>query len=187
MQIEAVDVRTGTKLVLDGEVYIAVDYYHGTPGRGRGFMRIKMKHIKTGRVLEKTFASKEKIERAEMETKNAQYLYNDGNLHFMDNETYEQFSIPADIIGDSVKFLKENMNVEIEYFNNEPIYVDLPYFVEMEVTFTEPGMRGDTVSGASKPATLETGAVVQVPLFINIGDVLKVDTRTGQYVERANK
>lgn len=179
------DFKTGVTIELDGEVYVVVDFQHVKPGKGAAFVRSKLKNVKTGGVIEKTFRAGEKIPRAHVDRKDMQYLYNSGDLYyFMDMETYEQIPLQEEQLGDSIKFLKENMQVTVMFFDGASIGVELPTFVELEVTETEPGFKGDTATGGSKPAKLETGAVIQVPLFIEIGDVVKVDTRTGEYISR---
>ncbi|NPV42467.1 MAG: elongation factor P [Firmicutes bacterium] len=179
------DFKTGVTIELDGEVYVVVDFQHVKPGKGAAFVRSKLKNVKTGGVIEKTFRAGEKIPRAHVDRKDMQYLYNSGDLYyFMDMETYEQIPLQEEQLGDSIKFLKENMQVTVMFFDGVSIGVELPTFVELEVTETEPGFKGDTATGGSKPAKLETGAVIQVPLFIEIGDVVKVDTRTGEYISR---
>jgi len=177
--------RNGLKLELDGDAYQIVYFKHVSPGKGGAFVRTKLKNLKTGAVIERTYRSGEKLKKADIEEKEMQYLYKDGSeYHFMDLKTYEQVALRAEQLGDSRKFLQEQINVEILFFKGEPIGVELPNFVELLVSETEPGVRGDTASGATKPATLETGALVQVPLFVCIDDKLKVDTRTGEYVTR---
>jgi elongation factor P len=178
--------RTGLTIELDGDVYQVVDFQHVKPGKGAAFVRTKIRNVRTGGVVERTFNAGEKIPRARVEKKEFQYLYNDGSVfNFMDMETYDQVGLNADELGDAVKYLKENMTISILTFQGKSMGVDLPNYVELEVVETSPGIKGDTASGGSKPATLETGYVVQVPFFINIGDVLQIDTRTGQYIKRA--
>lgn len=182
--IKPTDVRAGTKLEIDGEVWECTKYEHISPGKGQAFIRIKVKNLKTGRVLEKTIKSNDSMERAVLEPQKVQFLYRDEELHFMNNDTYEQFSLPTEALMGKDVWLKENTDLTLLFHNGEPIDVEIPTFMELKVIETEPGVRGDTVSGATKTAKVETGASVQVPLFINEGDVLKVDTRTGIYVER---
>jgi elongation factor P len=156
------------------------------PGKGAAFVRAKLKNVKTGGVVEKTFRAGEKVPKAHLDRREMQYLYNDGEGYvFMDNENYEQITISADAMGDGVKWLLENMNIHVLLFQGNIIGIDMPNFVELEVVETEPGVKGDTATGATKSATLQTGAKVQVPLFINTGDRLRIDTRTGLYMERA--
>lgn len=180
------DFRTGLTIELDGDVYQVIEFQHVKPGKGAAFVRSKLRNMRTGAVIEKTFNAGEKIPRARIERREVQYLYNDGsNYNFMDMETYDQLAMTKEQLGDAVKFLKENMTINLLLFQGKSIGVDLPNFVELEVVDTTPGIKGDTASGGSKPATLETGYVVQVPFFINVGDVLQIDTRTGQYIKRA--
>ena len=180
------DLRPGTKIELDGVPYIVIDYQWVKPGKGGAFNRTKLKNMRTGAIAERTFRTEEKLEPAVLEERRAQFLYQSGDeSHFMDTETYEQFFLREDQLGDAKKFLKEEMVVTIISHGGAPLTVEVPTFVELAVVETDPGVRGDTASGGSKPATLETGAVIQVPLFINVGDRLRVDTRTGAYIERA--
>ena len=182
------DIRKGLKIEVDGEPYIITEFQHVKPGKGLGFTRCKIKNLITGSVLERTFKSSDKITKPDLEEKSMQFLYKDGKeFHFMDNESYEQIMISEDIIGESVNYLKENIDTQMMIFKGNPVGIEIPTFVELEVTQTDPGMKGDTATGATKPATLETGMVVQVPLFINEGDFLKIDTRTGDYIERVKK
>ncbi len=179
------DFRRGTKIEYKGEPYIVVDFQHVKIGRGGAFVRAKLKGLKSGKIIEETFGAGDKVPKADLEEKEMQYLYNQDNLYyFMDNETYEQIPLTEEQLGDAKLYLKENMNVYILYYKQDPIAVELPNFVELQVVETEPGVRGDTASGGSKPAKLETGATVKVPFHINEGDVIKVDTRTGEYIER---
>lgn len=179
------DFKGGISVVLEGDVYTVVEAQHVKPGKGGAFVRTKLKNLKTGYVLDKTFKADEKIERAYVEKKKMQYLYNDGQYyHFMDIENYNQYALSREAINDIIKFLKENTEVYAAIYEGAPVTVELPNFVELKVIETDPGLKGDTVSGGSKPAKLETGAIIQVPLFVNIGDMIKIDTRTGAYVER---
>ncbi|HHY42017.1 MAG TPA: elongation factor P [Thermoanaerobacterales bacterium] len=179
------DLRTGVTVEIDGDVYMVVDFQHVKPGKGAAFVRTKIKNIKTGQVFERNFRAGEKLNRAMVERKTMQYLYSEGNVYyFMDTQTYEQIPLIEDQMGDAIKYLKENMEVMVMFYDGVSIGIELPTFVELEVTQTEPGFKGDTATGGSKPATLETGLTVQVPLFINIGDVIRVDTRTGEYLSR---
>jgi elongation factor P len=180
------DLRTGLTIEVDGEVYSVVDFQHVKPGKGSAFVRTKLKNIRTGGVIERTFRAGEKVNRAHMERKEMQYLYSEGDSFvFMDNETYDQTSLTVDQLGDSAKYLKENMNIHVLTYNGELMGIDLPNSVELEVVSADPGVRGDTATGATKAATLETGLVIQVPLFVEEGDIVRVDTRTGEYLERA--
>ncbi|PTX53909.1 translation elongation factor P (EF-P) [Melghirimyces profundicolus] len=180
------DFRTGLTIELDGDVWQVIDFQHVKPGKGSAFVRSKLRNLRNGNIQERTFRAGEKVPRAHVETRQMQYLYDSGDEYtFMDNETYEQISIPASQLEREIKFLKENMNVNLIIYNGETLGVDLPNTVELEVVETDPGIRGDTATGGTKPAKLETGLVVQVPLFINEGDKLVIDTRKGEYVSRA--
>jgi elongation factor P len=180
------DFRTGVTIELDGAVFAVVDFQHVKPGKGAAFVRAKIKNVKTGAVLERTFNAGEKVPRARVESRQMQYLYEtDGVYTFMDNENFEQAELSSAQLGDALKFLKENMTISIQFYQGSVMGVELPYSVELKVIETEPGIKGDTASGGTKPAKLETGHVVRVPFFINEGDVLRVDTRTGDYIERA--
>ena len=162
-----------------------LEFQHVKPGKGAAFVRTKMKNIINGGVVEKTFRPTEKFPAARIDRKNEQYLYNDGDLfYFMDPETFDQIMINKDVIGDALKFVKENEECKVVSYNGDVFAVEPPLFVELEVTDTEPGFAGNTAQGANKPATVETGATVQVPLFVNIGDKIKIDTRTGEYLSR---
>ncbi len=179
------DVRNGTTFELDNSVYKVVEFQHVKPGKGAAFVRTKLKNVITGAVLEKTFNPSEKLQGAEIEKREMQYLYNDGDLYyFMDNTTYEQLPLNQEQLGESLKYIKENMTVKILSFKGNVFSVEPPMFVELEVTYTEPGFSGNTTTTSGKPATLENGFEISVPLFINIGDVIKIDTRTGEYMER---
>jgi elongation factor P len=187
MAIDTSQFRNGLKIELDGEPFTMVYFQHVKPGKGGAFVRTKVKNLKNGRVLEKTFRSGEKVDEADVEDKRMQYLYRDGEqLIFMDQETYDQLPFSVEQVGDSVKYLMENLDVDVMFWRGKPINIELPSFIEAEVTQTDPGMKGDTASGATKPATIESGAVVQVPLFIKEGEKIRVDTRSGEYVERVN-
>ena len=184
--ITAGDFRKGTTFEMDGGVWNIVDFQHVKPGKGAAFVRTKIKNIMTGAVIERTFNPTDKMPRAIVETKDMQYLYNDGNLYyFMDPETFEQMPLNLVQVEEAIKFVKENTNVSIRFFKGEAFSVEAPNFVDLEVIETEPGFRGDTTSNAYKPATLETGFTLMVPLFINIGDILTIDTRSGEYLSRA--
>ncbi|HHW17912.1 MAG TPA: elongation factor P [Firmicutes bacterium] len=179
------DFHTGVTIEIDGQPWVVVDFQHVKPGKGSAFVRAKIKNVITGAVLERTFNAGEKLPRAHIEKREAQYLYNVGDDYtFMDTSTYEQITISKEDVGPGVVYLKENMNVFILSYDGRIIGVEIPNFVDLKVVETEPGFRGDTATGGSKPAKLETGAVVKVPLFVNVGDVIKVDTRTGEYIER---
>lgn len=183
--IDTSDFRNGLSIIKDNDIYTIVEFQHVKPGKGGAFVRTRLRNLRTGNTLEHTFRAGEKMEQAILERSKMNFLYNQGEEYvFMDMETFDQVTIPAAALGDSVKFLKDNTEVEVCQHNGKILGVELPFFMEFEVVETDPGLRGDTASGGSKPATLETGAVINVPLFINIGDKLKVDTRTGTYLER---
>jgi len=184
MQVSTAEFKKGLKIQFDGEPYRIVDFQHVKPGKGGAFVRTKLKHMKLGRVIDNTFRAGERVELVDFDEKRMQYLYRDDRYHFMDLDTYDQISLSAAEVGDARDFLKENIEVEILFINDSPVTVELPNFIELQIAKTDPGIRGDTASGGSKPATLETGAVVQVPLFLNQGDVVKVDTRSGEYLGR---
>jgi len=184
--ITAGDFRNGITFEMDGQVFQIIEFQHVKPGKGAAFVRTKLRNIITGANIEKTFNPGDKMPKAHIERKEMQYLYNDGGLYyFMDIETYEQIPLSAEVLGDSLKFVKENMNVKILSFKGNVFGVEPPTFVELKVIETEPGYKGDTATGASKPAKVETGAVIKVPLFVNEGDMVRIDTRTGDYMERA--
>jgi elongation factor P len=187
MAVDTSQFRNGLKIELDGEPFVMTYFQHVKPGKGGAFVRTKVKNLRTGRVLDRTFRSGEKVESADVEDKKMQYLYRDGEqLIFMDNQSYEQVPFSTDQVGDALKFLQENLDVDVLFWRGKPINIELPAFIETEITECEPGVKGDTASGATKPATIETGAVVQVPLFIKEGERIRVDTRSGAYVERVN-
>ena len=176
--VTAGDFKNGLTIEFENNIYQIIEFQHVKPGKGAAFVRTKIKNIKTGGVVEKTFRPTEKFENAQIDTKDMQYLYQDGDLYnFMDMETYDQIALSADQVGDSLKFVKESHKGDI--FAVEP-----PMFVELEITECEPGVKGDTATGATKPCTVETGATLMVPLFVNQGDVIKIDTRTGEYLSR---
>jgi elongation factor P len=186
MMISGGDLRPGVKVELDDTPFVVTDNQWVKPGKGGAFMRTKLKNMKTGAIVERTFRTEEKLPKAEVEDRKVQFLYHDGDVyHFMDTESFDQFTMDEQQLGETSGFLKEEMIISVLRHRGEPIGVVLPTFVELRVTETEPGFRGDTTSGGSKPATLETGATIQVPLFINVDDLLRVDTRSGAYVERA--
>ncbi len=187
MAVDTSAFRNGLKLEIDGEPFTITYFQHVKPGKGGAFVRTKIKNLRTGRNLDKTFRAGEKVDEAEVEDKKMQYLYQDGDqLVFMDTNTYDQFPFSAEQVGAARKYLKENLDVDVIFWRGNPISIELPSFIEAEVTKTDPGLKGDTASGATKPATLETGAIVQVPLFIREGERIRVDTRSGEYVERVN-
>ena len=183
--ISAGDFKNGVTLEIDGNIYQILEFQHVKPGKGAAFVRTKLKNIISGGAVEKTFRPTEKFPKAHIERKDMQYLYSDGELyHFMDVETYDQIALNEDAIGDSLKFVKENEMVKICSHNGNVFAIEPPLFVELVVTETEPGFAGNTAQGATKPAIVETGAQVMVPLFVNQGDKLKIDTRTGEYLSR---
>ena len=184
--ISAGDFRNGLCFEMDGQVYQVVEFQHVKPGKGAAFVRTKYKNVKTGSVVERSFNPNEKFEQAQLERRDMQYIYADGDLYyFMDTDTYEQTPIHSDKIGEGTKFLKEEMVCKVVSYKGDIFQVELPITVELEITECEPGVRGDTTNNANKYATLETGAVVKVPLFVNQGEKIRVDTRTGEYLERA--
>ena len=183
--ISAGDFRNGVTLEIEGNVYQIMEFQHVKPGKGAAFVRTKLKNIINGGVVEKTFRPTEKFPAARIDRVEMQYLYSDGDLYnFMNTENYDQIALNKDDIGDSLKFVKENEMVKVCSYNGNVFAVEPPLFVELEITETEPGFKGDTATGATKPATVETGAVVYVPLFVEQGDVIKIDTRTGEYLSR---
>jgi elongation factor P len=187
MQYSTAEFRKGLKIELEGAPFAIVDFQHVKPGKGGAFVRTKLKSLVSGKALDRTFRSGEKVDVPDLEEKNMIYLYSDDSgFHFMDNETYEQMILTKNQIGSALGYLKENVAVDVLFHNKKPIGVELPYFLELRVAETVPGVRGNTVSGSTKPAKLETGATIQIPLFINEGDIVKVDTRTGDYIERVS-
>lgn len=183
--ISAGDFRNGVTLEIEGNVYQIVEFQHVKPGKGAAFVRTKIKNIKSGGVVERTFRPTEKVPAARIDRVDMQYLYSDGDLfYFMNTETFDQVALNADAIGDALKFVKEQEMVKVCSYNGEVFSVEAPLFVELEITDTEPGFKGDTATGATKPAVVETGATVYVPLFVDQGDKIKIDTRTGEYLSR---
>ena len=183
--ISAGDFRNGLTFEYDGAVFQVVEFQHVKPGKGAAFVRTKMKNVMTGAVVERTFNPTEKVEQARIERKDMEYLYEDGGLYyFMDQETYEQVPLSAEQLGDSLKFVMENMIVKFLSYKGNVFAVEPPTFVEMKVTETEPGVKGNTATNVTKPATVESGAVITVPMFVNEGDTIRIDTRTGEYMER---
>ena len=179
------DFRTGQTIEWEGGVWMVVDFQHVKPGKGAAFVRARLKNVITGNVNETTFRAGEKLPKAQIEYREMQYLYESGGDYmFMDQASYEQVSLSTDLLGDALKYLKENMTIGVQFYAGAPIGVELPNFVELTIVETDPGLRGDTASGGTKPAKLETGAVVQVPLFVQEGEKIRVDTRTHQYLER---
>jgi elongation factor P len=186
--VSTTEFRNGLKIEIDGEPYVIVEFQHVKPGKGGAFVRTKFKSLKSGNVTDKTFRAGEKVDVPDLEEKTMQYLYGaDKDRVFMDTTSYEQVSLNEKQLGDSINYLKENMEIKVLYHKGMPINIEVPMFVELVIAKTDPGVRGDTASGGSKPATLETGAVVKVPLYMNEGDVIKVDTRTGTFIERVKK
>ncbi len=185
--ISAGEFRNGITIEYENDIYTIIEFQHVKPGKGAAFVRTKIKSLTTGAVVEKTFRPTEKMGKAQIDRAEMQYLYTDGELyHFMDTTSYEQIALSAEDVGDTLKFVKENEMVKMLSHEGKVFGIEPPIQVELEITDTEPGFKGDTATGATKPATLETGAVVNVPLFINQGEVVKIDTRTGEYVGRAN-
>ena len=183
--ISAGDFRNGVTIELEGNIFQIIEFQHVKPGKGAAFVRTKLKNIKSGGVVEKTFRPTEKCPTARIDRKDMQYLYADDDFyHFMDVETYDQIDLPKDEVGDSLKFVKENEMCKVCSHNGNVFAVEAPLFVELMITETEPGFKGDTATGATKPATVETGATVQVPLFVDQGETIKIDTRTGEYLSR---
>ncbi len=183
--VSAGDFRNGLTIELDNGIYQIIEFQHVKPGKGAAFVRTKLRNIKSGGVVEKTFRPTEKCPQAHIEKKDMQYLYSDGELYnFMDVETFDQFALNEEAIGDSLRFVKENEMVKMLSHNGEVFAIEPPLFVELEITETEPGFKGDTATGATKPATVETGATVYVPLFVETGDRISIDTRTGEYLKR---
>lgn len=183
--VSAGDFKKGLTIEIDGQVWVIVDFQHVKPGKGAAFVRTKLKNIMQGNVLERTFSPTDKFPKAHVETKSMEYLYSDGELYyFMDQETYEQIPLNHSQVEDALNYIKENMPVTIKFFKGQAFSVEPPNFVELVVAETEPGFKGDTATAGSKPAILETGAKIMVPLFINQGDKIRVDTRTGEYMER---
>jgi elongation factor P len=182
------DFRTGMTILMDGNLYVVTEFQHRNPGNWRAFVVAKLKNVKTGRVIEKTFRSHDKLEEVRAESKEMQFLYNDGSMmHFMDNQSFEQVGIPNETVGEAAHYLKEGISPKILFYEGNAVSIELPITVELKVVSTAPGVRGDTVTGGSKPAELESGASVNVPFFINEGDMVRIDTRTGEYLERVNK
>jgi elongation factor P len=181
---ETSDIRKGLRFEMDGDPFVVVEFQFVKPGKGTAFTRTKIRNMITGAVLDRTYKSGEKLKPADTEDREMQYLYNDGDFHFMDNNNYEQVSLDSNAVGDAANYLTENMLIEVGFFKGRSIGISLPNFVVLEVTETAPGEKGNTVTGASKPAVVSTGYSVNVPLFVNEGDQLRIDTRTGEYAER---
>ncbi len=187
MALSINEVKAGVTVLVDDDVYLVVDTEHVKPGKGAAFVRAKMRNMKLGTIQERTFRGDEKIEQAFVEERKLQYQYNSGGMyHFMDQENFEEVAISEDALGDKTKFLKDNLEVMGYFYKHDTLNINLPFFIEVKITHTEPGIKGDTAKSGTKPAEIETGASIQVPLFINEGDVIKVDTRTGGYIERVS-
>jgi elongation factor P len=184
--VSTAEFKKGLRIVHDGQPYAIVDFQHVKPGKGGAFVRTKLKHMRQGKVVDNTFRAGEKVQLVDYEEKHMQFLYKDERYNFMDMESYEQISLSGDEVGDAREYLKENTEVDVLFIDGSPAGVDLPNFIELAIAKTDPGLRGDTAQGGTKPASLETGATVQVPLFLNEGDVVKVDTRTGEYLGRVS-
>ena len=179
------DFRNGVTIVIEGQLWTVIEFLHVKPGKGSAFVRTRLKNVKSGATVERTFRAGEKLERATVDNRDMQMLYNDGDgYHFMDSETYENFTLQSDVIGDPADFLKDGMRIAVQFHDGTPIGADLPAHVELKVEETDPGFKGDTATGATKPAKLETGATVNVPLFVNPGDVIRIDTRDRRYIGR---
>ncbi|MCG9479645.1 MAG: elongation factor P [Actinomycetia bacterium] len=181
------DLKNGMTIEYDGQLFKILFFQHVKPGKGAAFVKTKLKNLNSGATIEKTFRAGEKIEQAILETKKMQYLYHDVHYIFMDTQTYEQIPLGSGSLEDKKDYLKENMEVSVVFYKGEPIEVELPIFIEAEVTKTQPGIKGDTVGSSTKDAAVDTGAKLQVPLFINEGDIIKIDTRSGEYMERVTK
>ena len=187
MAVDTSQFRNGLKIELDGEPYTIIFFQHVKPGKGGAFVRTKVRNLRNGKVLERRFRAGERVELADVEERKMQYLYADGEqLVFMDTQSYDQLPFSAEQVGDARKFLKENLDVDVLFWRGVPINIELPSFITAAITKCEPGIKGDTASNVTKPATLETGAIVQVPLFVKEGETIRVDTRSGEYVERVN-
>ena len=185
MAISTADFKNGMCIEYNGKLWTIVEFQHVKPGKGGAFVRTKLRDVRTGRIVDNTFNAGTKFDSVRMETRKMQYLYNDGaDFNFIDNNTYEQEALSADVVGDVAKWLKENDEVSLQYAGDELIGIEPMMFVELAVSETEPGFKGDTVQGSTKPATLETGAVVNVPMYVEVGDVLQIDTRDGRFVKR---
>jgi len=185
MSVSTNNLKNGMAISYDNKTWVIVEFQHVKPGKGGAFVRTKLKELKSGRVVDITFRGGEKLEDVRLETKNLQFLYRDGDaFHFMEVDNYEQFELQADFVGEAAKWLKDNDTAVVQIAGGEMIAIEPPMFVDLEVTETDPGFKGDTVQGGNKPATTETGAVIQVPMFINTGDKIRVDTRDGRYVTR---
>ena len=185
MALSINEIKSGVTVLLEGDVYLVIETQHVKPGKGAAFVRAKMRNLKTGNIQERTFRGDEKIEEAYVEERKLQYSYASGSMyHFIDQENFEEVAISEDYVGDKKKFLKDNLEVLGYFYKNDTLNINIPNFIEVTITHTEPGIKGDTAKSGTKPAEIETGATIQVPLFVNTGDRIKVDTRTAEYVER---
>jgi elongation factor P len=185
--ISSNDFRNGVTIVIDGQLWTVIEFLHVKPGKGSAFVRTRLKNVKSGATVERTFRAGEKLERATVDNRDMQMLYNDDDgYHFMDVESFENVTLQRDLIGDPADFLKDGMRVQVQFHDGTPIGIDLPAHVELRVEETDPGFKGDTATGTTKPAKLETGSTVQVPLFVNPGDLIKIDTRDRRYIGRVN-
>lgn len=185
MTVSINEIKSGLTILVDGDIYQVIEYQHVKPGKGGAFVRTKLRNLRSGNVQEKTFRGDEKIEEAFIEERKLQYLYESGGIyHFVDQENFEEITMAKEDLGDKIKFLKDNLEVNAYFYKDETLTINLPNFIEVKIIHTEPGIKGDTAKSGTKPAKIETGATLQVPLFIDIGDKIKVDTRTGEYVER---
>ncbi len=185
--ISTADFKNGLTIALEGDLFQIVEFQHVKPGKGGAFVRTRLRNLRNGSTLERTFRAGEKMEQAILERRSLEFLYSSGDeFVFMDTETFEQMSLPAKVIGDQARYLKENLAISIVFHEEEIIGIELPHTVELKVVQTDPGLKGDTATGGSKPAKVETGATINVPLFINEGDIIRVDTRSGQYLERVS-
>ena len=185
--ISSNDFRNGVTIVIEGQLWTVIEFLHVKPGKGSAFVRTRLKNVKSGATVERTFRAGEKLERATVDNREMQMLYNDADgYHFMDNETFENVTLQRELIGDPADFLKDGMRVQVQFYDGAPIGIDLAAHVELRVEETDPGFKGDTATGTTKPAKLETGATVQVPLFVNPGDVIRIDTRDRRYIGRVN-
>lgn len=186
MTISINEIKSGLTILVDSDIYQVVEYQHVKPGKGAAFVRAKLRNMKTANIQERTFRGDEKIEEAFIEERRLRYLYASGDIYnFMDQDNFEEIAISGDILGDKTNFLKDELDVTANFYKNELLSINLPNFIEFKIIHTEPGIKGDTAKGGTKPAQIESGAIIQVPLFVNTGDMIKVDTRTAEYVERA--
>lgn len=185
--MEVGELRKGTKLVLDGDPWIVVEYLFVKPGKGQALYKCKLRNMISGVMIDRTYRSGEKFEKADLEENKMQFLYTDGDYHFMNTDNYEQVALPADQVGDAANYLYENLDVDMLFYNGQPIGLTLPNFVVLQIEQSDPGIKGDTASNTTKPATMSTGYTAQVPLFVEEGEWIKIDTRTGAYVERVKK